>query len=765
MLNYTVPPLQFLIGSFDASQYLDSISLSVPMHEPGQALLWSGRFKVSNNLAARINGLTHADFSEVDTPGRWRPYQQLVRLNIRGYTSPAFRIDNYRYNQQDLSGEGTLTQIPTAVAGDRPGQEILTTVSGTVGDAIAKLLTAAFGGATVHPSYALHGDSGVLDVPLTSRNPWADALRLASLSWHWLGVNAGEAIVSISGVGGEAIFTRTLEQVELMPDLAAIFQPVHKVIVTGARQVPDTSQSQASIPTAPRPKFKTTTEYRPAGTVFPSLGSSTTPILFEEKTIVYQYWDDDSWSGYLPSNPLTDFLYDIQSQTQTGIEPYGTPPTDLNIPLQTIVMKRQPIGYVLPATGTSTTLTEAEVLVESNLRKLTLKPLGVIFPDLGTNASLAIEKREILTSELIPPGAQITPVSIGTNGQAQEYEPRPLLEALQPKATRPLKTEVLKGSRTTAPLGWTPILAKPLVVDFGFVPDQAHADNLAHQVAVREQRRRDQVLVDMPIPIEWLAAGWPLLSRCSIDGNIYLMDGCSLSISEREAKFGFTGALVAAGGVANYQISIDLDAEILFDASIVSAPAVDAIAPTIFEMIVGSGIEVSVIGDLIFECEIKSDTQIDPAMVYESIVSTRAMVVVAGNDNFANRIAISSQHITFFANNVGGATFEVGEPDHLGYGDGYRDTSLWWSWTPSVNGLTRIATAGSNFDTLLAVYAGTTFENLVEIVTNDDQVENFIFLSRTSLVSFNAIAGTAYQIVVAGYETEVGNIILSLDQD
>jgi hypothetical protein len=142
MLDYTAPQLQFLIGNFDASQYLDSISLSVPMHEPGQSLLWSGRFKISNNLAARINGLTDAHFSEYSSPVRWRPYQQQVRLNIKGFPSPVFRIENYRYNLQTAVGEGTLTQIPTAVAGDQPGILIETTVSGNIGGAIDKLLTA-----------------------------------------------------------------------------------------------------------------------------------------------------------------------------------------------------------------------------------------------------------------------------------------------------------------------------------------------------------------------------------------------------------------------------------------------------------------------------------------------------------------------------------------------------------------------------------------------------------------------------------------------
>jgi hypothetical protein len=93
-----------------------------------------------------------------------------------------------------------------------------------------------------------------------------------------------------------------------------------------------------------------------------------------------------------------------------------------------------------------------------------------------------------------------------------------------------------------APLGWTPVLAKPLVVDFGFLPDSGRASFLAQRIAVREQWRRDQVLVDTPIPDEWLGAGWPLLGQCQIGGDVYLMDGCAISIGDGIAKFGFAGA-------------------------------------------------------------------------------------------------------------------------------------------------------------------------------------------------------------------------------
>jgi hypothetical protein len=637
MLDYTVPPFQFLIGGFDASEYLDSISLSVPMHEPGQSLLWAGQFKVSNNLRARANGLTDDSFSEFTNPSVWRPFQAPVRLNIKGYQSPVLRIENYRYNRQTNSGEGILTQIPAAVAGDRPGENIATVVSGTIGTAIDSLLVAAFRGATVQPGRAVAGDSGVLDVPLSTRDPWGDAVRLAGLNWNWLGVGGSESIISFNGAGGGLVFNRSIEQVELVPDLAAIYQAASRVIVTGARQVVDQASTQDTVPSVPRPKFKTTMEERPYSTVFPTV-QNTAPIVFEEKTIVYQYWDDDSFSDLPSQTSLVGFLYDIQSQTQTGINPYERPP-DLNIPLQTITMKRQPIGYLFPSVGVNTSLIVAELIVESNLRKLTIKPRGVLFPTETANATLAIEKRETLTSAAIRPGAQLTPISTDANGQAQVYEARPKLEPPQPIATRPLKTEVLRGEVRLAPIGWTPVLAKPLVVDFGFLPDAARADFLAQKIAIREQRRRDQVLVDMPIPTEWLANDWPLLGLAAIGGSVYLMDGCALSIADGQAKFGFTGGLVSRGITVDvngtptvvqqsqYQIETSLEGEITFEIELTSAMAASIEPSIIFELDLASGIRVDLDPNIAFEGAISAA---DGLVLAAEIASEAAIVVTDG---------------------------------------------------------------------------------------------------------------------------------------
>ena len=89
-----------------------------------------------------------------------------------------------------------------------------------------------------------------------------------------------------------------------------------------------------------------------------------------------------------------------------------------------------------------------------------------------------------------------------------------------------------------------------------------------------------------------------------------------------------------------------------------------------------------------------------------------------------------------------GATSEPGEPAHAGKTSG---RSVWIAWLPSASGIATISLAGSSFDTLLAVYTGDVLSGLTEVTSDDDSGG-----SLASAVTFNAIAGTHYKIVVDG---------------
>ncbi|MEA2292302.1 MAG: hypothetical protein QOF17_1325, partial [Solirubrobacteraceae bacterium] len=119
------------------------------------------------------------------------------------------------------------------------------------------------------------------------------------------------------------------------------------------------------------------------------------------------------------------------------------------------------------------------------------------------------------------------------------------------------------------------------------------------------------------------------------------------------------------------------------------------------------------------------------------------------NNSFANAATMALNQ-TKTANNSS-ASKEAGEPNHAGNSGG---KSLWWNFLAVSSGPIRITTAGSDFDTLLAVYTGNAVNALTLVAANDD--EDFDRGIRTSAVTFNAPAGTVYRIAVDGYNFEDG---------
>jgi hypothetical protein len=99
-----------------------------------------------------------------------------------------------------------------------------------------------------------------------------------------------------------------------------------------------------------------------------------------------------------------------------------------------------------------------------------------------------------------------------------------------------------------------------------------------------------------------------------------------------------------------------------------------------------------------------------------------------------------------------GASAEGGEPRHAGLIGG---RSVWYRWTPTVGGLATIDTAGSTFDTVLAVYTGSFIATLSPVGANDDGGD-----ALTSRLTFVATAGTTYTIAVDGFGSATGWIAL-----
>jgi len=132
---------------------------------------------------------------------------------------------------------------------------------------------------------------------------------------------------------------------------------------------------------------------------------------------------------------------------------------------------------------------------------------------------------------------------------------------------------------------------------------------------------------------------------------------------------------------------------------------------------------------------------------YSATNMMRFVVDPLANNHFTNRFLLGTP-ATVFGTNVG-ATTEQGEPTFQ-FGGGLPTiiwgATLWWKWIAPFSGTASIDTFGSSFNTVLSVYTGSAVNALTLVGRNDNADAS----TSASRVTFNAIAGTEYQIQVGG---------------
>lgn len=141
----------------------------------------------------------------------------------------------------------------------------------------------------------------------------------------------------------------------------------------------------------------------------------------------------------------------------------------------------------------------------------------------------------------------------------------------------------------------------------------------------------------------------------------------------------------------------------------------------------------------------------------ESDVATLQVVAppVPFADMFAHRGTITGSAGTGQGNNYDSSK-EEGEPTYLGLSKNLAKRSVWVSYLAPEDGVVTLSTAGSNFDTILAVFTGETISTLGKVAEDDDS-DGYL----TSYVSFNVEAGQRYEVAVTGFDNARGNIVLS----
>ncbi len=136
-----------------------------------------------------------------------------------------------------------------------------------------------------------------------------------------------------------------------------------------------------------------------------------------------------------------------------------------------------------------------------------------------------------------------------------------------------------------------------------------------------------------------------------------------------------------------------------------------------------------------------------------TVSDVRQLSILPNNDHFTNRTRIIGSRFATQVDNVL-ATAELDEPAHEFWPAHH---SLWWTWTAPANGVLWLDTVGSEVDTALSVYAGSTLAELTPAAST------YSFVAEPRRLRFKVEAGNSYQIAVDGLYFAAGKIALNLN--
>ncbi|MFN2614598.1 MAG: Ig-like domain-containing protein, partial [Actinomycetota bacterium] len=148
-------------------------------------------------------------------------------------------------------------------------------------------------------------------------------------------------------------------------------------------------------------------------------------------------------------------------------------------------------------------------------------------------------------------------------------------------------------------------------------------------------------------------------------------------------------------------------------------------------------------------------------MAAAMVVATGSVAFAApGNDNLASASTISNAvtSITVSGTNVA-ATEEPNE--NLNTDNAFFGATVWWRWTAPSNGDLTLTTSGSDFDTTLEAYQGTSYplgdplnrlnQSVIGVTSNNDSGAN-----TWSSIKFQVVSGRIYKIQVGGKDDGTG---------
>ena len=119
------------------------------------------------------------------------------------------------------------------------------------------------------------------------------------------------------------------------------------------------------------------------------------------------------------------------------------------------------------------------------------------------------------------------------------------------------------------------------------------------------------------------------------------------------------------------------------------------------------------------------------------------------NDNFADRITLTGTNAAVYGD-AAGATLEQNEPSS---GNNYGAT-VWYSWTALTPGAV-VVSMKAGYGAAVSVYTGNSIDNLTVVAgvsTQTSSKSTLFWHSTTTVIAFDADAGTTYQFQAGGYD-------------
>jgi hypothetical protein len=303
---------------------------------------------------------------------------------------------------------------------------------------------------------------------------------------------------------------------------------------------------------------------KPAGVLFPGSSTAGSGLVTSQRKRIYNFYEDGNEDA-----TTLDFPRWLRSDV-TLCQPVSGFGNGTGL-YCTVVIVEEPIGFVYPQRGYDTGLITSSITIEGIQFKRQYQSAGVVFPWLGVDTGLVISSQETIDSGLPLVGIGTAIASIKTQdkevkdaevklkelnqdlvaaklkftspktGITQRYEraiePEPKVESPEVE----LITESFKGEAILKGVGWNPFVAKVQVESVGFLPSQGTADSLARRIAFREIARRDGLIVEMPLPIEWVGAGCPPFALAYLDRDAVVIDAPIIEMKDKTLVFSFTG--------------------------------------------------------------------------------------------------------------------------------------------------------------------------------------------------------------------------------